>query len=244
MLTQGQPHSRYHSPGPSHKRISQYDDDGNTQCTSEEPRPHTLPKLLDKDSRGEREENVSELEKDMLLAFEEHVKSSLATAPSSLCPHRYSTESLHPQIDKEHDQSRTNYGRLEEPEEQQRQEVAVDAMQEMEDNDGEPERGKQREKRQRQDRKEEVGSDCSHNTNDKDDKDNEEPRPAKRRKLPSAPTYKALTPPLDYNSKACLKQPHSVTLPLAMQLEVDDTQSQADPGNLPTPIDDEQHHIS
>jgi hypothetical protein len=125
----------------------------------------------------------------------------------------------------------------------------------VEDDDGEPKRGKQGEKRRRQDGTEEVssdihqseGSDCSHNTNDKDvedDEDDEEPRPAKRRKLPSAPTHKALTPPLDYNSKAHLRLPHSITPPLATQLEVDDTQSQADPGNPPTPVDDEQHYIS
>jgi hypothetical protein len=35
-------HSRYHSPRPSHDRIGQYDGDGITQRTSEEPRPHTL----------------------------------------------------------------------------------------------------------------------------------------------------------------------------------------------------------
>jgi hypothetical protein len=138
---------------------------------------------------------------------------------------------------------------------QQQQEVAADAMGEVEDDDGEPERGKRGEKRRRQDGTEEVssdihqseGSDCSHNTNDEDvedDKDDEEPRPSKRRKLPSALTHKALTPPLDYNSKARLREPHSITPPLATQLEVDDTQSQADPGNPPTPIDDEQHHIS
>ena len=76
----------------------------------------------------------------------------------------------------------------------------------MEDDDGEPERGKQGEKRRRQDGREEVssnihqseGSDCSHSTNDEDDKDDEEPRPAKRRKLPSAPIHKALTPPLNH----------------------------------------------
>jgi hypothetical protein len=215
---QGQPHSRYHSSRPSHDQINQHDD-----RASEEPGPHTLPQPLDEVGGGESEENVSELERDMLQAFEEHLKSSSATAPSSPRPHRHSTEPPHPQIDQEHDQSGTNYGTLEEPEEQQRQEVAVDAMQEMEDDDGEPERGKQGEKQRRQDGKEEVssniqqseGSDCSHNTNDKDDEDDEEPRPEKRRKLPSAPTHKALTPPLDNNSKARLKQPHSVPPPLA-----------------------------
>jgi hypothetical protein len=122
----------------------------------------------------------------------------------------------------------------------------------VEDDDGGPEQGKRGEKQRLQDGKEEVssnihqseGSNCSHNTNDKDDEDDEEPQPAKQQKLPSAPTYKALTPPLNYNSKARLRQPHSITPPLATQLKVDDTQSQADPENPPTPINNEQHHIS
>ena len=49
--------------------------------------PHSLPKPLDEDGGGESEENVSELEMDMLLAFEEQEKSSSATAPSSARPH-------------------------------------------------------------------------------------------------------------------------------------------------------------
>jgi len=267
-LAQGQPHSRYHPPGPSHEQIGQYDDDRNTQCTLEELKPHTLPKPLDEDGGRGREENISELERDMLLAFEEQEKSSSPTAPSSPRPHRHSTKPSHSQIDQELDQSGTSYGRLEglrhgsplrsqdqEEEElqeqqrqQQQQEVAADAMGEVEDDDGEPEQGKRGEKRRRQDRTEEVssdihqseGSDCSHNITDEDgedDEDDEEPRPAKRRKLPSAPTHKALTPPLDHNSKARLRQPHNITPPLATQLEVDDTLSQADP------VDDE-HHIS
>jgi hypothetical protein len=113
-LAQSQPHSRYHSPRPSHDWINQHDDDGNTQRTLEEPRPHTLPKPLDKDGRGESKESVSKLEMDMLLAFKEQEKSSSATASSSPRPHRHSTERLRPQIDQEHDQSGTNYGRLEE----------------------------------------------------------------------------------------------------------------------------------
>lgn len=106
-LAQGQPHSRYHSPGPSHDRINQHDG-GNTQRTSEELR-HGSP------LRSQDQE--------------------------------------------------------EEPQEQQRQEVAVYAMREVED-DGELERGERGEKRGRQDGKEEVSSDMhqpessdySHNT--------------------------------------------------------------------------------
>jgi hypothetical protein len=85
-------HSRYHSPGPSHDWIGQYNGDKNTQRTSEKPRPHTLPKPLDEDGGGKSEENISELEINMLLAFEEQKKSSSATAPSSARPHRHFTE--------------------------------------------------------------------------------------------------------------------------------------------------------
>jgi hypothetical protein len=88
-------------------------------------------------------------------------------------------------------------------------------------------------KRRHEDEKEDIGSDihhtkgrdCSHNTNDVDveDDEDEEPRPAKRLKLPSAPTYKSLTP-LDRNSKARPRQPRSNTPPLATQLKVIVTQ--------------------
>jgi hypothetical protein len=107
---------------------------------------------LDEDGGGGREENVSELERDMLLAFEEQEKSSSSTAPSSPCPHRHSTEPSHPQIDQEHDQSATNYGRLEElgygsplgsqdqeeEEPQEQQEVGVEAMREEDHNVEDP----------------------------------------------------------------------------------------------------------
>jgi hypothetical protein len=46
-------------------------------------------------------------------------------------------------------------------------------------------------------------------------------RPAKRRKLRSAPTNEALAPLLNHNSEAGLRQPHSLTPPSATQLEVD-----------------------
>jgi len=46
-----------------------------------------LPQLLDKVSRGESKKNVFKLKKDILKAFEEYVKSLLATALSSPRPH-------------------------------------------------------------------------------------------------------------------------------------------------------------
>jgi hypothetical protein len=92
-------HSRYHSPRPSHDRIGQHDNDGNTQRTSKELTPYSLPKPLDEEGGGGSEENVSELERDMLLAFEEQEKSSSATAPSSARPPCRFVEPSHPQID-------------------------------------------------------------------------------------------------------------------------------------------------
>jgi hypothetical protein len=102
-------HSRYHSPGPSHDQIGQYNSDGNTQRTSEEPAPHSLPKPLDEDGGGGSGEIVSELERDMLLAFEEQEKSSLAPTPSSPQPPCRYTEHSHPRIDQEHEQGGISY---------------------------------------------------------------------------------------------------------------------------------------
>ena len=171
---------------------------------------------MDQNSRGGSEEKtISELEKDLLLAFEEQEKPSFPPAPSSPRPHRPSAKPLHPQIDREHDQSGTGYGRLEElkrgtplrsqdqgeepQEQQQRQEVVIEAIREEEDDGDNAEREPQGEKRGRQDSNKEIsrdnhpkGGDCSHNTSDGDDED---PRPAKRRKLPPTPTDNALTPP-------------------------------------------------
>jgi len=53
------------------------------------------------------------------------------------------------------------------------------------------------------------GSDRSHKTSNKDVEDDEDPRPAKRRKLRSAPAHEGLTP-----------QPQNLTPPSATQLEV------------------------
>jgi hypothetical protein len=65
-------HSCYHPPRSPHDQIGQYndDDDENTQHTSEEPALYSLPKWVDEDGDWS-EESVSELERDMLLAFEE-----------------------------------------------------------------------------------------------------------------------------------------------------------------------------
>jgi hypothetical protein len=99
-------HSRYHSPRPSHDRTGQYHDNRNAQRTLKEPASYSLPKPLDKDGAGS-EGNLSELERDMLLALEEQEKSSSATAPSSAQPPRGYTKQSHPWINQEHDQGRT-----------------------------------------------------------------------------------------------------------------------------------------
>jgi hypothetical protein len=76
-------------------------------------RPILYLKPLDEDGGGGSEGNVSELERDMLLAFEEQEKSSSATAPSSPQPPRRYTEQSHPRIDQEHEQGGTSYSSLE-----------------------------------------------------------------------------------------------------------------------------------
>jgi hypothetical protein len=258
-LAHGQPYSYHHPPGSSQDQINQHGNDGTTGGASDEP-AHTLPALLDEDGGRGSHENASKLERDLLPAFGEQKKSSSAPAPSSPRPHCDSVEPPLPQIDREHDQSGTSYGRLEElghgsplrsqdqeePQEQQQQGVVVEAVR-ADDYDDDGERGQRGEKRPHQDEAEEISSDnchpkdsdCSHDTGDEDD----DPRPAKRRKLPPAPTDKALTPPLAYNSEAGPKQRHNLTTPSTTQLELDDTQSRVDRGSLPTPVDSEQHHM-
>jgi hypothetical protein len=66
-----------HAPSPHHGN------DRNTRRTLEEPTPRSLPELLDEDSSGESDDNVSELERDLLLAFEEQEKSSSVSPLSS-----------------------------------------------------------------------------------------------------------------------------------------------------------------
>jgi hypothetical protein len=163
-------HSRCDSPGLSHNQIVQYDNvDRSTQRTLEEPTPYSLPKPLDEDGRGS-EETVSELERDMLLAFEEQDKSSSATAPSSPQPLCDYTGQWHAQVYKGHEQGRTSYSSFEGlshgsplpnqdqekeelQEQQQEQEVAAGARRGGEEDGGEDndreQQGKQGEKRPR-----------------------------------------------------------------------------------------------
>jgi hypothetical protein len=83
---QDQLHSCHYSPGSSQDQINQHGNDRTRPSVSEEPTPYTLPASLGKNGRGgSEEENVSELENDLLPAFNEQDKSlsSSALAPSS-----------------------------------------------------------------------------------------------------------------------------------------------------------------
>jgi hypothetical protein len=72
----------------------------------------TLRQPSDNNSRGSGE-NAFKIERDMQLVFEKQEKPSSVPGPSSHYPHRHSTKPSHPQIDQQHDQSGTSYGRLE-----------------------------------------------------------------------------------------------------------------------------------
>jgi hypothetical protein len=248
-------HSLYYSPRPPHHQIGLHDNDKNTQSTLEEPAPHSLPKPLDEDGGGDSGENVSDLERDMLLAFEEQEKSSSATALSSPQPPCRYTEQLSLQIDQEHKQGKTSHSRLEElgfcsllrerdqdegePQEQrqqqQQQEVAAEAMREEEgDDDGE--REQRGEKRRHQDEAEESSgihhSESSGDGRDTSSENDEDPRPAKRRKLRSAPAHEGLTP-----------RPQNLTPPSATQLEVTsrcDNQPKSRKSSSPSPTGDKE----
>jgi hypothetical protein len=212
-----QPHSHHDPPGSSQDQISQYDDDG-IGGAPDEPAPPTLPQPLGESGGGGSDENASELERDMQLAFEEQEKSSSAPAPApapgSPRPRRPSAEPPHPHTEQEHDRGGTSCGRSEElgrgpprrsqdrgeeaQEQRQRQEVAVELMREEDDGGDREEPGERGEKRRRRPDETEIGSDIQHPeasdwSHDIGDEDDEDPRPAKRRRLPS--TDNALTLP-------------------------------------------------
>jgi hypothetical protein len=188
----------------------------------------------------------------------------LPTTPRSPRSPRRSTEPSHAQIDQEYDEGRTSHSRLEElgyssplrnrdqdeeePQEQQQpQEVAGEAAREDDDEDDDREQGQHREKRRRQNETEEINNDIHHSESsdrsyDTNSEDDEDPRPAKKRKLPTISTDMALTPPREHSLKPRLTPPHSLTPPSATQLKMDNAQSQADHRHPPTPIYDEHHH--
>jgi hypothetical protein len=249
-------HSLHHSPRPPHHQIGQHDNDKNTQSTSEEPAPHSLPKPLDEDGGGDSGENVSDLERDMLLTFEEQEKSSSATALSSPQPPCRYTKQSSPQIDQEDDQGDTSHSRLnelgyssplheqdhgeEEPQEQQpqqqQQEVAAEAMREEEEGDDDWEWEQRGEKRRHQDEAEESSgihhSESSGDSRNTSSENDEDPRPAKRRKLRSAPAHEGLTP-----------RPQNLTPPSATQLKVTsrcDNQPESRKSSSPSPTGDEE----
>ena len=251
---QDQLHSRHHSIGrPSQDQSNSHTDDGTRRSAPEE-----VALQLQKDGGGGSEGSVSALERDIELAFGEQEELS-ATSPSSPHPRRFA-EPSHSQIDQDHGQ-----GRLEElgyssrffsqedkegPLEQQEQEEGgVDEMRqevvEEEDDDDDDDDNGEREQRggKRQHHDEETssgiyhseGNERSHDTGHEDD---EEPRPAKRRKLPSVSTDVALTPLLEHSPTPHLRRPRSLTPSSTAQPEMGDAQSQADHGHPPTLADD------
>lgn len=203
-----QPYSHHHSPGPSQDQINGHGDAG-IGGALDEPPPHTPPQPVDENGKRGGNENASELERDMQLAFEEQEKSSLDSAPSSPHPQYHSVELSHPQSDSERDQGGTSNVSLElgrDPREDQGEEAHEQrqhkvAAEQSSGGDGELEPKERGEKRRHPDEYNEMdsdrhhprGSDSSNNTGDEDGDDDEDPPSAKRQRLPS--TYNAPTLP-------------------------------------------------
>jgi hypothetical protein len=167
-----------HSPGPSQDAANQYND-ANTQRTSEEAGADTCRQLVDRDGGQDCGENMSELERDILLAFKEQESLSSVT-PSFPHLHCHSSELAHPQADQEADQNGASCAGLEEPRhtspflcsqtqketgaeaeaeplssDQQPQEMGLDEVREVEDGSSKPEQAEQVEKRPYQEEREE-----------------------------------------------------------------------------------------
>jgi hypothetical protein len=73
---------------------------------------YSLLTLLDKSDKKESDENVFKLNTNLLLAFKEQKRSLSAVAPSFLYSYRSFAKLLYPQINQEHNQSRSGYVRL------------------------------------------------------------------------------------------------------------------------------------
>jgi hypothetical protein len=100
------------SGGLSHSTTSKHSD-GNTQCTSDEPGADTLTQPSEEDGEHDCGESGSELERDMLLAFERQENLLPAYTTSSLYPHHTGSEFAHTQVDQEPDQNGHSHGGLE-----------------------------------------------------------------------------------------------------------------------------------
>lgn len=279
-------HSGSYSPASPQDQVKQ-PDDGNTR-TPEEPVPHMVSKSLDEDVREEMDENGCQLQRELLLAFEEQENPTLAIAPSSTHPHRQSTEPPAAQISQELNQIGTDNGGLEElrrgsalrgqhreevmeesPE--QRQQVAVNAMQEMEDgneskqeqeapseihttessscthntnDEGNEDEELRPAKRRRQDSVRELGSDIQTPKSNSEDEEDQEPQPANwRRMLRFQNMDKAPTPLDDHSTSPRLRQSHSATPP-PTQPRIDGAQPLADPDNPSTLVDNDERYVS
>jgi hypothetical protein len=195
------------SPGPLEDPTNRHND-GGTPCTSEDLGADTLPQLLEGGGQ-ECAENVSRLEREMLLAFKEQEDLSV-TAPSSPLPRRHSPEATREHTGQEQDPSGSSCGGLKEPKDssldatqaeegephgQQQKEEAVGAIKGFEGCGSMPDQAESAETCAYQDVRDAGGdnhpSECnssSRNTNDEVDEDDEEPRSAKRRKQDSRVT--------------------------------------------------------
>lgn len=248
---EGQPPSRRHSLGVSQDQTKPHGDNRTTRSASDESAAQSLIVTFDQDGEGESEENVSDLERDMQLAFEEQEES---TSPSS--PHRLPFESSHPLIDQDCDRgwseelrsssrlcSQEKEMEKEGPREQEQEEMAADEirhkvpeqeLEEADDSDDSGKRGQRGEKGQHQDGGINNGihhsetSGYGHDTNDDDGEDDENPRPTKRRRLSPAPPDIPPTPPPEQSSPKpnSLAQAHSATPSSTTQFEIGNAQSQ------------------
>ena len=246
-----QPHSDH---GLSEAQIDPCDNDRTRRSASEEPAPYSLPHPLGEESSEGRDESACELERDMLLAFEEQEKSSAATSLSSTLSLHRSAEPLHPVTDQDRDRDETSHftsaelgysprlrrldQSVKEPHEQEQVHKVVagvteDEEEEDDDDDGDGEREQRGEKRQHQEEAQEDSSSDRHEIggrDDGDDEDDEDPRPAKRRKLPPA-SAEVLTP----HSPTPLRRSQSLTP--SSRTQPDNTQSQANHAHTPIPAD-------
>ncbi|RAL58173.1 hypothetical protein DID88_009103 [Monilinia fructigena] len=236
MFGQDQPYSYQNPTGTSQNHINLLENDKSKQSASETASLYPLLTILDENSEGMGNKEISEDGTDLLLAFEKKEKSS-ATILGFPYSYPHFAELSHLHNDQGHEQSVISYSGSEElgdgsvpqqdhdvdqPEQQQHEEAPEEAVWEDDKNHHMMDGGKR--KRTYQDKTNEIHSfeDSIPDTNSKDDNN---PQPAKRRKPQLLPLDDASALSPKYNRKCRLRQRHSRSLPLTTQHEMNNGQS-------------------
>jgi len=208
---QGQPPSRCPSPRVSQDQTMPHGDNRTTRIASEESAAQII--ALDQDSVGESGENVSDLERDIQLAFQEQEEMA-----ADDIMHKVLEQELEEAGDDGESEKLEQRG-----EKRQHQDGGIETGIHHSESGG-------------------HGHDAK-DDGDEENEEGENPRPTKQRRLFPASPDMPPTPPLEQSSpRPCLARPHSTMQSSTTQFEIGNAQSQTDLAHPPTCVNDDHHY--